>query len=281
MPTSALPKRNIKTVTPPAPRSRSLPLLIVLIIVAVLGVCLIALPASMLQRALPTVLHAEDFSGTLWHGSAGRLLINEQNAGAIEWHIHPWSLLSLTIAADVRWVKIGFVANANVLIERHGATARNVVGQGRIEDLADLGVAAGWHGGARFDFSEVKVNFAENSDAAHAIGLLALIGDVSVAELTSAAVAAGTDLGGYALHLSNGAITPDAEISAELADTGGPLEVRATLHFSPKERVGTLVGTVKERAQAGAALRSQLETLTQMHPRDVRGRIPVELEFSL
>jgi hypothetical protein len=42
-----------------------------------------------------------------------------------------------------------------------------------------------------------------------------------------------------------------------------------------------LSGTVKERSDAPPALRSQLANLTQLHPRDDQGRIPVELEFTL
>ena len=81
--------------------------------------------------------------------------------------------------------------------------------------------------------------------------------------------------------MANGAITPDADASAELTDTGGPLAVQAVLHFSAKDHTGLLSGTVKERPDAPPALRKQLESLEQLHARDAEGRIPVELEFTL
>ena len=281
MPTSALPKRYIKATPRRATRSRSVWPFFVLVGVAVVTVCLIALPASMLQRTLPAGLHAEDFSGTLWHGSAGKLWIDARNAGAVEWRIQPWSLLSLTVSADVRWVKVAFVGNAHVTLDRHGFTARDAIGQGPVEDLSDLGLPPGLRGNATFSFNRVTLSFADAPQAAHSVTLQALVGDVVVADLSSAALANGSALGGYRLHLANGAITPDADATGELTDTGGPLELNATLRFVSPQLIGTLSGTVKERPGASAALRSQVEMLTQMHARDAEGRIPVELEFAL
>ena len=94
-------------------------------------------------------------------------------------------------------------------------------------------------------------------------------------------MADGESLGGYVLHVADGAITPDADATAELNDTGGPLQVEAVIHFSAKEHTGLLSGTLKERPGAPAALLDQLRQLEQMHARDARGRIPVDLEFTL
>jgi hypothetical protein len=88
-------------------------------------------------------------------------------------------------------------------------------------------------------------------------------------------------LGGYVLHLPDGAITPNGESTAELNDAGGPLEVHAIIHFTAKDHIGTLSGTVKERAGAPPALLAQVDNLTQLHQRDGQGRVPVELEFTL
>ena len=102
-----------------------------------------------------------------------------------------------------------------------------------------------------------------------------------MSDLASPQVAAGADLGGYSLHFADSAITPDSDATAELTDTGGPLALDAVIRFSVKERRGMLSGTVKERADAPAALRSQLDDLAQLHARDAQGRIPVDLEFTL
>jgi hypothetical protein len=246
-----------------------------------LTVVVCALPASLVQRLLPTTLRVEDLSGSFWHGSAGRLSVNGHDWGAIEWHIHPGPLFRLTLAAEIHWVKIGFVADAGVTVDRQGATLRNLVGGGPIEDLRDLGIAGGWRGSAQLQFSEIGCRFAEGGPPGDALRLQSAVGELTLANLSAAQIAGGADLGGYVLHVADGAITPDADATAELADTGGPLEVRATVRYSGREHRGLLSGTIRERSMASAALRSQLEPLTAMHARDAEGRVPVELEFML
>jgi hypothetical protein len=223
----------------------------------------------------------EDFSGSLWHGSVRSITVNARNAGAIEWRLHPWSLLGLTLSADLHWVKVGFVADATADLDRHGLTVRNIQGGGPIEDLADIGIAQGWLGTAGFKFNQLKMVFAHGPAGNGPVTLVSAVGDLNVSNLSSPQLADGADLGGSVLHVADGAITPDADATAELKDTGGPLEAAAVIHFSAKDHTGMLSGTVKERSDAPPALRSQLANLTQLHPRDDQGRIPVELEFTL
>jgi hypothetical protein len=243
---------------------------------AVLSVAIIGVPASLVTRFLPPFISAGDFSGSLWHGSAGRIAVNGRDAGAVEWRLHPWSLMRLTVSADLHWVKVGFVADGAADVNREGFALHDVEGDGPVEDLADMGVAAGWHGMASFKFTQVRGVFAGG-----AATLASAVGDVSVSKLAYPQIADGVDLGGYVLHIANGAITPDADATAELTDTGGPLEVHATIHFTAKDHTGTLSGTVKERAGAPPALLAQVDNLTLLHPRDGQGRVPVELEFTL
>jgi hypothetical protein len=287
MPTSPSAKRSTKgrrAAPEPVPQRSSLikPLILV-VVLAVVVVAIVALPASMIRRFLPSTIVAEDFSGTLWHGSAGRLALNSRNVGAVEWHLHPAALLGLRLSADVHWVKVGFVADGAADADSKGLTLSHLQGGGPIDDLADLGVGRGWHGTSSFNFSEIKIAFAGStgSPGSGDPKLMSAVGDLSVANVTSPMVADGADLGGYTLHLANGAITPDSDASAELSDTGGPLELQATIHFSPAGHSGMLSGTVRERPGAPLALHKELDGLAQLHPRDASGRIPVDLEFTL
>ncbi|MDP8985930.1 MAG: type II secretion system protein N [Pseudomonadota bacterium] len=265
--------RSRSALAPPA-RSRYVAPFVLIAVLAVLAVIIIALPASMLKRYLPAGVNAQDFSGTVWHGSVGTITANGVNLGAVEWHLHPGALLHLTLPADLRWVKGGFVADGKAEVTRRDVTLHDVRGAGPIEDLADLGLPAGWHGMASFTLGELKATWTPAR-------LVTAIGDVSVSNLMSREMAGGTDLGGYTLHLANGAITPDTDASAELRDTGGPLEVRATLHLSADGGTVMLSGTVKERPDAPPALRAEMEKLEQLQVRDAQGRLPVELEFTL
>ncbi len=184
--------------------------------------------------------------------------------------------MRLTVSADLHWVKVGFVADGSVDLNREGFALHDVEGDGLVEDLADMGVAAGWRGLVSFKFTQLKGVFAGG-----AANLVSAVGDLSVTKLAYPQIAEGADLGGYVLHVPEGALAPNGDAAAELTDTGGPLEVHAIIHFAPKEHTGILSGTIKERAGAPPALLAQVDNLTQLHPRDGQGRVPVELEFTL
>jgi hypothetical protein len=275
MPTSPLPRRGASPRAPVATARSFWPYLLPIAVLAALTVAISALPASLVTHFLPSGVHAEDFSGSAWHGSAGRITVNARDAGALEWHLHPEALLHLRIAADLHWVKGGFVIDAIAEGDRHSLVASNIQGGGPIEDLRDFGVAAGWHGSAKVDVRELKAVFSGS-----AANIQSAVGDITVSDVASSQVAAGADLGGYSLHFADAAMTPDADVTAVLTDTGGPVSVDAVIHFSAKNRSGMLSGTVKERADAPAALHNQLDNLAQLHVRDSQGRIPVDLEFT-
>jgi hypothetical protein len=266
MPASRSASRDIKR----APAPRRWPLILIGLIV--LSVALIfVLPASLAARFMPAQVHAEDFSGSLLHGAAGKISINGRNAGALEWQVHPLALLRLAIVADVHWVKVGFLIDGTVEISPGGFVARDINGGGPLEDLQTLGFADGWKGSLRLTFSRIKGTFGK---------LDAALGKIEVANMASASVAAGSDLGSYELQLGPDSIAADGSLSATLNDTGGPVEAQAQIRFSPATRTGLLSGTLKERPEASPALRNQLSNLSQLRPRDASGRFPVELEFT-
>jgi hypothetical protein len=268
MPASRSPSRGAE----PAARTRSHWPIVLIGIVAIAAAIVAALPASIVAHFLPPAVTAEDFSGSLWHGSAGKITLNARDAGALEWRLHPAALLGMTVSADLHWVKLGFVIDAAVKIDRQGIAARDVKGGGPIEDLNGLGVAAGWRGIADVHLDTLRTTFAQP---------LAAAGDIQVSNVTAAQVADGADLGGYDLRFAQGPAGADGNLTAQLADTGGPLEVQATIHYSAQERTATLGGTVRERPEAPPALVRQLQGLSQLRGRDAQGRIPFDLEFRL
>jgi hypothetical protein len=266
MPASRSASRDIKRTRP----ARRWPLVLLGLIV-LSGAVVFALPASFAARFMPAQVHAEDFSGNLLHGAAGKISINSRDAGAIEWQVHPLALLRLAIVADVHWVKVGFLIDGTAELRPSGFAAHDVKGGGPLEDLQSLGFAAGWKGAAKLTFSGIKGTF-RNLEAA--------VGRIEVANISSAGIADGSDLGSYELQLAPDSIAPDGSISATLNDIGGPVEAQARIRFSPATRTGMLSGTLRERPEASPALRNQLSNLSQLRPRDSSGRFPVELEFT-
>jgi hypothetical protein len=266
MPASRSASRDIKSTRP----ARRWPFILLGLIVASAAV-IFTLPASLAARFMPAQIHAEDFSGTLLHGAAGKISVNSRDAGAIEWQVHPLSLLRLAVLADIHWVKVGFLIDGTVELKAGGFAARDIKGGGPVEDLQSLGFAAGWRGSVALTFSIIKGTFAK---------LEAAEGKIDVANISSFSIAEGSDLGSYELQLGPQSIAPDGSISATLNDKGGPMEAQAQIRFSPATRTGMLSGTLKERPEASPALRNQLSNLSQLRPRDASGRFPVELEFT-
>jgi hypothetical protein len=269
MPASRSPRRDASPKRPP--RRWPLILLIFVGIIALAGAAAFVLPASMIAHFLPARVHAEDFSGSLVHGAAGKLVVNARDAGAIEWRLHPLSLLRMAIVADIHWVKVGFVIDGTAELAGHAVAGRDIKGGGPIEDLHDLGLADGWRGSANLTIAEFKSDFRKLDSA---------VGKLEVANLSGAQIADGAGLGSYVLQLAPGAIAPDGTITANLNDNGGPLEAQAQIRYLPATRTGMLSGTLKERPEASPALRNQLSSLAQLRPRDSAGRFPVELEFT-
>jgi Type II secretion system (T2SS), protein N len=269
MPTSRSASRATERDLPRERPPRRWPLILVGVLV-VSAAAIFVLPASMITRFLPAQVRAEDFSGTLIHGAAGKIFFDARDIGALEWHLHPLSLLRLAAVADVHWVMVGFVTDGTAEISARGIAAHDVRGNGPIESLVGLGVAPGWHGTANLAFSEIKSDFVK---------LIAAVGKVEVSNVSASGIAEGSDLGGYLLQIPAGAVAADGSIRATLKDTGGPVELQAEIRLSPSARTALLSGTLMDRPEASQALRNQLAGMTQLRPRDSSGRFPVELEF--
>jgi general secretion pathway protein N len=231
-------------------------------------VVLTALPASLIARFLPPQVHAEDFSGSIWHGSAARITFDLRPVGALEWSLHPKSLLTGKVSVDLHWVQGSMVIDGNVALDAHGFVAHGVRGGGPIEDL---GLVPGWHGNTRLDLGQVTGTFTTVTSAA---------GSIDVSALSSRAIAAGADLGSYQVTLAPDT-TNAGSITAMIKDTGGPLEAAAEFRYTPASHAGLLSGTVRERPEASQALRTELTNLSQLKARDNAGRIPIDLEFVL
>lgn len=239
--------------------------------VTVLAVVVAVLPASMMVRLFPRYIQAEEFSGSVWHGSSGKLSINGRDAGAFEWRIDPKSLLRLRLAAELHWVKGGFVLDGVAQFDRGNFRVHDIHGGGPIEDLHDLGVAAGVRGLAQIQFKELAGEYARLSRA---------LGVIEVSNLASAQIAGGANLGSYEFRLADTAVGPDGSVTADMNDTGGPLQVEAHLRISPAEHTSLLTGTMKERSDMPAELRAQVDNLAKLQRRDAQGRIPVDLELT-
>jgi len=276
MPTSLSPRRAVKQTAPAVAPARSIwPRVALIGVIAVVAVVVAVLPASLANKFLPPGVQAEDFSGTLWHGSAGRITVAGRDAGALEWHLHPLALAKLRLDADLHWVKGGFVLDGDADLSRGDLRASDLRGGGPIADLSTFGFAPGWRGVA-----EIRIRRIAADLAAAGPQLRSAAGEIDVSDLSSPQAAGGSSLGNYALTLDDASLSSNGDLRAALVDKGGPLSVDATITLTPQSRTGMLSGTVKERADAPQALRRELDNVAQLHARDAEGRIPIDLEFT-
>ncbi len=270
MPASPSRKTSAKSAPAPAGRRPWWPLLLLGVIVAG-GVVLSALPASLLTRALPPTVQANDLSGTVWHGSAGKLTWQGRDVGALEWRLRPGALLHLVVELELHWVKGALALDATADLDRGGVIAHDVKGGGPLEDLHDIGALADVHGSVEVALTRIETDFTR---------LRALVGELRVSNIGIARVDGGADLGNYVLQFADGAVDANGAITGGLNDAGGPLEIRGSLQLSPQEHRGTITATLLERATMSPELRADVQNLAQLRGRDLQGRIPADLEFS-
>ena len=103
-----------------------------------------ALPASIVAHFLPPgSASPRIFPAACGTAPPGKSRVTGRDAGALEWRLHPASLLGMALSADVHWVKVGFVIDAAVKVDRHGFAAHDVKGGGPIEDLREPGGGGG------------------------------------------------------------------------------------------------------------------------------------------
>jgi Type II secretion system (T2SS), protein N len=276
MPISPSQRRGAKRAAPPVAPARSVwPRIALIFVLAVFAVVIAVLPASFANKFLPAAVRAEDFSGTLWHGSAGRITIAGRDAGAVEWRLHPLALFKLRLDADLHWVKGSFVLDGAAALGRNDFRASDVTGGGPIADLSTYGLAPGWQGIAEVRIRNIAADLAGPSPT-----LRSAVGEIDVANVSSPQVAAGSDIGNYALTFDDASLSASGDARAALVDKGGPLSLDASITLTPQSRTGMLAGTVKERAEASPALRKDLDNVAELHARDAQGRIPIDLEFT-
>ena len=111
------------------------------------------LPASMIGRFLPAQVSAEDFSGSFLHGAAGKIMVNARDAGAIEWRIHPLSLLRLAAVARHSLGQGGFRHRRHRGTDPPGRVRLTTfAAAARLISLRDLGVGGRLAGRRRLEF---------------------------------------------------------------------------------------------------------------------------------
>jgi len=251
---------------------RSYAWLIAAALLAALVFVVMALPASLALRFLPRDLQASEPSGTLWHGSVAQLSSHGRPLGAVEWRVHPASLLTGKLAASVRWVRQDVTVDGELTTSGKELIAKSLRGGGSLESLANLGLTRGWNGKLGIDIATFAL--AEGKVRAAA-------GEVHLDGLSSADFP-GVDFGGANLTFGPESVQSDGTALAQVSDSGsGVMQLSGTLALAPAQNLATFSGKLKERAPLPGLLQQKINELAQMRGRDAQGRIPLDIEFAL
>lgn len=241
---------------------------------AYLAFALAMLPAATVYRWFaPDALRLSGISGSVWHGRAALGSVPGLPVHGLQWQLDAWPLLLGRIVGHVdARLPDGFV-NADATVSRGRIVLRNLRASTSLPTLSKLLPIRGTRGLVSLSLDRLRLL---NGFPA------AVVGTVRIDKLRVAPLVAGKNtglipLGNYIVKFGD-ASGSDAAVAATIHDTGGPLEVDATLRLT-KDRHYKLDGRLRPRADASGELVQGLNLMTGSS--DAKGFRPFNLDGSL
>jgi len=214
---------------------------------------------------LPTAIHCQAPSGTLWQGSCGELRSGAVEISDVRWTLHPLALLRAHLAVDVQSDDARASGRAQLTLHSNG----DVDVQSLNATLPMQGglslMPAGWSGTV-----EVVIQHA-SVQAGH---LVALQGAATVRQLHSDHPP--SDLGSFELDFPASASSA-APMVGTLRDFDGPISLQSQVQLSPAGAY-EIAGTAAARTSSNADLQQMLQLLG---PADAQGRHAFSLAGNL
>jgi general secretion pathway protein N len=231
---------------------------------------LASIPAGVVVRWLgPEWLRVSGISGSLWHGTARSIEAGGLRLGRTDWELLGWSVLLGRLSGRVESRFGDGVASGDVAIRLGGGfdcTACRY--EGALSNLWPVVAALRSVEGRMV--AEIPTLQVRNGWPTRAVATVHLSG---VSLPLSADVAALQPQVALVAQVASDPVDESGIIEAEVKDDGGPVELAATLAFSPPGAF-TLSGRVKARAGAPADL---VNALNLLGPRDSGGTTQVSL----
>jgi general secretion pathway protein N len=229
-------------------------------------------PAALLAQPLANAgVATRAVRGTLWRGEADGVVVLGIRIDRLRWALAPAALVTGRLAAsvDARLPDNGF-AEGRVTVGAGGLALADFTGAAPLAALGPATAALGASGDVRLRLERVEWRDG---------WFVAAVGSVEAANVdtTFGAVPGGSGPGGgFAVRFDAPEVPPGDPVTGAVTDTGGPLELAATLTLNPP---GTyrIEGTARARPGAPPALASGLRLLG---PDDGRGGHAVSLEGS-
>jgi hypothetical protein len=240
---------------------------VALILAAILFVItlLVRLPASVLSSQLPSEVVCDEPSGTVWHGTCDQVRADGVSISGVSWTLHPLSLLSLTLNADLSSSDPNAGGSASVELHRNGDARISALHFSMPLTPALQLLPAG---------STATLMLALPSARIQAQHLTAVEGVVTLQQFRLSNPAA--ELGSYEMQFAPAA--GDGDMVGQFHDLNGPLVVSGQLRLQPSGAF-EINGTVAARPNAGNDINQALQTF--LGPADTQGQRPFSVAGTL
>jgi general secretion pathway protein N len=229
---------------------------------------LLTLPARLaLAWFAPPQLSTAGVSGTLWNGRAQVVQFGDALLGGAEWDLHVLPLFTGRLSAEVKLKRVDGFAQTG-LSARPGGKIRfdQLTGSLPMSALPAGVVSGGWTGTVNLKLDELTLDHGWPVSAA---------GTIEVRDVTGPARQP-VNRGSYKVALPAQKSVPGA-LTADLSDTGGPLQVAGTVQLKP-DRSYVVEGLIATRPDAPSDV---VNTLQFLGPADAQGRRPFSLAGTL
>ena len=238
--------------------------LCVLVFVAVVGA---NLPASLVNRWLPSTVSVGSLSGTLWHGEALAVRAAGIDVERVEWHLHPLGLLAGRVSAQVEATQAADQLSADVILSGDRIEAHGVDANIDVATLAGRMLPAGWAGLARLKFDEIV--FAGN-------WITSIRGTAESGTLTGPADVQ-PYLGSYHLQFDRDAVAKPDVVVGHFRDVSGPIDISGDVELY-RARRAVVTGWVRARPTAAPQVVADIAKLPEIDPQG-RRRFSIENNY--
>lgn len=213
------------------------------------------LPAGTAYRWLaPDALRLAGISGTVWAGRASLGSVPGLPLHDLQWRLRGWPLLLGHVSGRVEArLADGFV-NADATASRSSLLLKNVRASTSLPVLRTLLPIRATQGEVSLSLDRLRLV----DDFPTTVVGTVRVDKLQVAPLVAGKNAALIPLGNYEVKFQDGS---GAAVAATIHDTGGPLEVNATLQLT-KDRTYKLDGRLRARADASDELVQGLNLMT-------------------
>ena len=252
-------------------RQRRIGWLVVLGVLALLAFAVATLPASLLAGSLARAgLTAAAFGGSVWRGSAQGLAWQGAPLGDVSWTLTPARLLGRRLAGHATLARPGGSLVTDFDVALSGADLR--LADTRFDlplealNALPIGMPKGWRG--RASGAVERFEWADGRPVALR-GALDLDGLVAPPPRNAPLGSFHAVFPHPSPHPSLSVPQDPANLTAQVADKGGPFAVDAQLTLNPTTRDFSLEGTLVPREAVPPSMARSLELLG---PADATGR---------